>query len=80
MKTKKPIGRPPIDPSESIIKPIRQLGRVSDENWSMLKQAAKTAGTTFTDWAFELLNAAAARPKLAEEFLAKVKKSCDPGR
>jgi uncharacterized protein (DUF1778 family) len=40
-------------------KPARQLGRVSDEDWSLLKAAAKTQRMTFTGWALGILLAIA---------------------
>ena len=36
-------------------KPARQLGRVSDEDWQLLKSAAKTQRMTFTAWALGIL-------------------------
>ena len=40
-------------------KPARQLGRVSDEDWLLLKSAAKTQRMTFTGWALGILLAIA---------------------
>jgi uncharacterized protein (DUF1778 family) len=36
-------------------KPARQLGRVSDEDWSLLKSAANAQRMTFTGWALGIL-------------------------
>ena len=36
-------------------KPARQLGRVSDEDWQLLKSAAKTQRMTFTGWVLGIL-------------------------
>lgn len=61
--TKPKRGRPPTSKGAYNPHPARQLGRVSDEDWKMLKQAAKTSGKTFTQWAVEvLLNAAKGLP------------------
>lgn len=46
---KKKIGRPPTKYGN--YERARQLGRVSDEDWQLLKSAAEQSGLTFTEWA-----------------------------
>ena len=41
----------------------RQLGRVSDEDWTLLKEAAEASGKTFTAWAVPALLKLAVREK-----------------
>ena len=53
MKRKR--GRPPTERGSYNPNPARQLGRVSDEDWTLLKEAAQAAGKTFTEWAVEIL-------------------------
>lgn len=53
-------GRPPIDRDWH---PQRQLGRVSDDEWNKLKQAAEQSGKTFTKWALDILLRAARKAK-----------------
>lgn len=55
----KKTGRPPKDPKEKYKTPARQLGRVADEEWDVLKAAAQKAGLSFTEWAVPLLLKAA---------------------
>jgi uncharacterized protein (DUF1778 family) len=35
--------------------PNRQIGRVSDETWDLLKRAAEHEGLSFTRWALQIL-------------------------
>ena len=53
-----PIGRLPHKP--------RQLGRVSDSDWEVMRAAAERSGQTFTRWACEIL-LRAARKQLTKE-------------
>lgn len=46
--------------SEPTTRP-RQLGRVSDEQWDLLKRAAQKSGRSFTDWSLAILTVAAKR-------------------
>lgn len=39
----------------------RQLGRVSDEQWDLLKRAAQASGQSFTVWSLAILTEAAKR-------------------
>ena len=52
-------GRPPTSKGAYNPHPARQLGRVSDEDWRTLKQAAEASDKTFTQWAVEVLLKAA---------------------
>lgn len=55
------IGRPPKRPGEHVRTTVRQLGRVDDETWAILKAAG---GDNFTAWAVaELLKAARRKKK-----------------
>jgi hypothetical protein len=56
-------GRPATERGAYNPNPARQLGRVSDEDWSELKQAADAAGKSFTEWALPTLLAKARREK-----------------
>ncbi len=49
------MSRPPKPEGEKYRTPQRQLGRVSDEDWEMLKAAAEKAGVPFTQWALPIL-------------------------
>lgn len=61
-KPKKPArGRRPTDRGAYNPNPARQLGRVSDADWALLKEAAEAAGKTFTEWAVPALLKLAAR-------------------
>ena len=42
--------------------PVRQIGRIPEEDWQRMKAAAKASGQTFTDWAWAALIRAAERP------------------
>lgn len=59
-KKRKP-GRPPTERGAYNPHPVRQIGRVSDEDWQTLKEAAETAGKPFSQWATEILLRAAKR-------------------
>ena len=56
-------GRPATERGAYNPNPARQLGRVSDEDWSELKEAAEAAGKTFTEWALPMLLSKARREK-----------------
>lgn len=56
-------GRPATDRGAYNPNPARQLGRVSDEDWAELKEAAAAAGKSFTDWALPALLKKARREK-----------------
>lgn len=48
-------GRPATERGAYNPNPARQLGRVSEEDWGMLKDAAEKAGVPFTQWALSIL-------------------------
>lgn len=48
-------GRRPTERGAYNPHPARQLGRVSDEDWTLLKEAAEASGKTFTEWAVGIL-------------------------
>lgn len=48
-------GRPPAGGKT----PVRQLGRVPDDEWEEMKAAAESGGKSFTQWAVEVLLKAA---------------------
>lgn len=54
-------GRTPKPVGEKYKTPQRQLGRVKDEDWDLLKAAAKKRGETFSAWALAVLKRAAKR-------------------
>lgn len=56
-------GRRPTERGAYNPHPPRQLGRVSDEDWEILKESAEAAGKTFTEWAVPALLKLAAREK-----------------
>ena len=56
-KTKR--GRPATERGAYNPHPARQLGRVSDENWATLKDAAEASQMSFTAWAVGVLLKAA---------------------
>ena len=56
-------GRPRKAAEERYRTPQRQLGRVDDEAWETLREAAKRAGKPFSTWAVEVLLRAAKRQK-----------------
>jgi hypothetical protein len=56
-KTKR--GRPATERGAYNPHPARQLGRVSDEDWATLKDAATASQMTFTQWAVGVLLKAA---------------------
>lgn len=53
-------GRPP----EGGKTPPRQLGRVSEDDWQQLQDAAKASRKTFTEWAVAILLRAAKRQRV----------------
>ena len=57
----KQIGRPRLPADQRTETPARQLGRVDDETWNTLREAAKLAGMPFTRWAVGVLLRAAKR-------------------
>lgn len=48
--------------------PQRLLGRIDDEVWRTLKQAAMRAGLPFSDWALEILLAATEQDDIWPEY------------
>lgn len=54
-------GRPPTERGAYNPNPPRQLGRVSDEDWNVLQEAARSRGMKFTQWALGVLLKAAKR-------------------
>lgn len=54
-------GRPPTERGAYNPHPARQLGRVPDDEWELLKAAAEKNGQPFTRWALAVLLRAAAR-------------------
>lgn len=61
MTTKPKRGRPPTERGAYNPVPVRQLGRVTDNEWQTLKAAAERAGKPFSQWATEILLRAAKR-------------------
>lgn len=57
------MGRTPTERGAYNPLPPRQIGRVSDEHWAEIKDAAKRDGKTLTAWAIEILLKAARRLK-----------------
>lgn len=55
MRSKPKRGRPATERGAYNPNPARQLGRVSDEDWTLLKEAAEASGKTFTEWAVGIL-------------------------
>lgn len=62
-KKKETRGRPPTERGAYNPNPARQLGRVSDEDWTTLQEAARLSGKKFTQWAVGILLRAARRKK-----------------
>jgi len=60
---KRPVGRPAKKPSEKYKTTQRQFGRVTDDQWQELKDAAARSGKPFTQWALEILLRAAKRSR-----------------
>ena len=56
-------GRPRKAVEDRYTTPQRQLGRVDDETWQTLREAAQRAGKPFSQWAVEILLRAAKRQK-----------------
>jgi len=54
-------GRPATERGAYNPNPARQLGRVSDDDWAILKAAAEDSGKSFTEWALPTLLAKARR-------------------
>ena len=61
-------GRPATDRGAYNPNPARQLGRVSDRDWELLKAAAEQSGEPFTQWALKILLRAAKRAAKQEPF------------
>ena len=56
LKTPTKKGGRPVEPRGAYNPdPPRQLGRVSDEEWEMLREAASIENKTFTRWALDIL-------------------------
>jgi uncharacterized protein (DUF1778 family) len=52
-------GRPPTERGAYNPHPARQLGRVSEEEWELIKAGAEASGKSLTQWGVaELLRAA----------------------
>jgi len=56
---KKLPGRPRKEHKE--INPVRQIGRWPDDQWELIREAAKKAGVSVAEWAREILLRAAKR-------------------
>lgn len=54
-------GRPPTERGAYNPHPARQLGRVPEPDWELLKAAADKSGESFTAWALGVLKRAARR-------------------
>lgn len=61
MSKERKAGRPSKPPGEKFTTAARQLGRVADEDWEILKAAAESSGKSFTEWAVAILLRAAKR-------------------
>ena len=55
------MARPRKLESEKYKTPVRQLGRIPDGEWELLKAAAEKSGESFTAWAKKILLRAARR-------------------
>lgn len=55
MSDEKKRGRPATDRGAYNPNPARQLGRVSDEEWSEIKEACEAAGQSLVEWALPTL-------------------------
>lgn len=55
------MARPKKHPRDKYETPGRHLGRVDDDTWHLLVEAAKSQGKTFTQWAVDTLVRAAKR-------------------
>ncbi len=53
--TKPKQGRPPSSRGVGNWLPPRQLGRVSDEDWAVIRQACEASGQGLVEWALPLL-------------------------
>ena len=56
-------GRPATERGAYNPNPARQLGRVSDEEWSEIKDACESAGQSLVEWALPTLLKKARREK-----------------
>lgn len=54
-------GRPPTERGAYNPLPQRQIGRIADDDWALLKAAAEKSGQTFSGWALAILKRAAHR-------------------
>ena len=54
---------PKKPPGEHYRTPVRQLGRIPDDEWEQMQAAAQASGKTFTAWAREVLMRAALRKR-----------------
>ena len=59
MATKKRVGRPPKEKKE--INLVRQVGRWTDEDWELIRRAARKADKSVAAWARERLLRSARR-------------------
>jgi hypothetical protein len=55
MEAKKKRGRPPTERGAGNYLPPRILGRVSDEDWALLRSACDASGEALIVWALPLL-------------------------
>lgn len=54
--TQKPkLGRPPSPRGLGNWLPARQLGRVSDEDWAVIREACDVSGQSLIEWGLPLL-------------------------
>lgn len=55
MTTPRKRGRPPSPRGAGNYLPPRQLGRVSDEDWQLIREACDVSGVGLVEWALPLL-------------------------
>lgn len=60
---KSKLGRPATERGAYNPNPARQLGRVSEEDWSEIKAACEAAGLSLVSWALPTLLAKARRER-----------------
>jgi hypothetical protein len=59
---KRPRGRPRVDKPKPR-DPARQLGRLNDDDWQQVKDAAAAAGMPLNEWQIKVIFAEIARMK-----------------
>ncbi len=52
---KRPVGRPTKPKREKYKTPQRQLGRVDDDSWNVLRSVTEETGVPFIQWALPVL-------------------------